>query len=104
MIFKAYRGLLLIHPRGYELPLGTRRSDDLSVAPSRGEEYDARDMIRIYKDTMREDATEFDDPYVRAPTQRELKIAERVGAYNAGEMDKVARIDERDEQSRRWKS
>ena len=47
---------------------------------------------------------EFGDPYVRAPTQQELKIAERVAANNAGDMDKVARIDEREEKRRRWKS
>ena len=74
------------------------------MAPSRGEEHYARDTIRIYKDTMREDAMEFGDPYVRAPTQQELKIAERVAAYNSCDMDKVARIDERDEQCRNWKS
>ena len=30
MMFKTYRGLLPIHPRWYELPLGTGRSGDLS--------------------------------------------------------------------------
>ena len=34
MMFKTYRGSLLIHPRWYELPLGTCRGGDLSVAPS----------------------------------------------------------------------
>ena len=41
---------------------------------------------------MREDAMEFGDPLARAPTQQELKIAERFAAYNTGDMDKVARI------------
>ena len=40
------------------------------------------------------------DPYVRAPSLQELKIAKRVCAYNTGDIDKVARIDERDEESR----
>ena len=46
---------------------------------------------------MREDAKEFGDPLVSvcATTQQELKIAERVAAYNAGDMDKVTCIDER---------
>ena len=63
-----------------------------------------RDTIRRYKDTMREDAMEFGDPYVHAPTQQELKIAERVSSYNSGNLDKVARIYERDEQLCKWKS
>ena len=74
------------------------------MAPSRGEEHDARDTIRLYKDTMSEDAMDFCDPDIRAPTQQELKIAGRVVAYNTGDMDKVARIDEREEQRRKWKS
>ena len=39
-----------------------------------------RDTIRIYKDTMWEDTMEFGDPYVCAPAQQELKIAERIVA------------------------
>ena len=54
-----------------------------------------RDTIRICKDTMREDEMEFGDPYVSAPNLQELKIAECVVAYNAGDMDKVTRIDAR---------
>ena len=41
---------------------------------------------------------------VRAPTQQELKIAERIVAYNTGIMDEVARINEREEDLRRWKA
>ena len=40
---------------------------------------------------------EFGDRQVRAPTQQELKIAECVDVYNSGDMDKVARLDEREE-------
>ena len=104
MMFKTFRDPLMIHLRWYELPLGASRSADLSVVLSRGKEYDARDVIRLYKDTMREDAIEFNDPLVRAPTQQELKIAERVAAYNSGGMDKVAHINESEEQRRRWKA
>ena len=53
---------------------------------------------------MREDAMKFGDPDIRAAAQQELKITERVTAYNAGDMDKVSRIDEREEQRRKWKS
>ena len=74
------------------------------MAAGRGEEHDAGDMIRVYKDTMREEAMDFCVPYVRAPTQQELKIAMRVTAYNAGGMYKAARIDKRDEQCHKWKS
>ena len=42
------------------------------------EKHDVGDTIRIYKDTISEDAMEFGDPYVRASTQQELNIAERV--------------------------
>ena len=66
--------------------------------------HDARDTIRLYKDKMCEDAIEFGDPQVHAQTQQELKIAERVTAYNSGEMDKFSRLDEREEERRKWKS
>ena len=61
----------------------------------RDERY-ARDTIRICKDTMRKDAMEFGDPYIRVPTQQGLKIAECVAAYKAGDVDKVSCIDERE--------
>ena len=38
---------------------------------------------------------------VRAPTQPELKIAEHVAAYNAGDTSKVAHIDECEEERRK---
>ena len=53
---------------------------------------------------MREDEMEFGDPYVRERTQQVLKIAEHVAAYNPTYMDKIARIDEREEQRRNWKA
>ena len=42
----------------------------------------------MYDDIIRKDSNELCDPLasVRAPAQQELKIAERVGAYNAGNM------------------
>ena len=96
-ILKAYRDPLPIHLHLYEFPLGTNCSGYLSVAPSCGEEHDVRDTIRLHKDTMRKDAMEFIDPLLRVPAKQELKIAERVAAYNAGEIDKVTRIDKREE-------
>ena len=79
---------------------------DLSVATSRGKELDARDIIRICNDTMHEDAMEFCNllASVRAPAHQEFKIAERVSAYDACNVDKVARIDEREEERRKWKA
>ena len=53
MMFKAFRGPLPIHPRWYEFPWDTCQSGDLSGAASLGVEHDARDTIRMYKDTMR---------------------------------------------------
>ena len=49
---------------------------------------------------------DFGDPLasVCAPTQQELKIAELVAGYNAGNMSKVARIDEREVELRKWKT
>ena len=41
---------------------------------------------------------------VRAQTQPELKIAERVAAYNAGDMSKIARIEKCEEERRKWKA
>ena len=67
-------------------------SGDLGVAQPRGGKHDARDAICISKDTMPEDAIEFGYPYVRAQTQQELKITERVASYNAGDIDKVAHM------------
>ena len=55
---------------------------------------------------MREDAVEFNYPLarVRAPAQQELKIAQCIAAYNAGDMDKFARIDEGKEERRKWRA
>ena len=75
------------------------------MASSSGEEHDVRYIIRLCKDTMREDAIEFGNPLatLRAPTQQELKIPVPLAAYNAGHIDKVAHIDECEEESRKWR-
>ena len=104
VMFKAYLVPLYIHPCWHEFPLGTFRSGDLRVAPSLSEEHDARDTNHSYKDMMREDAVQFSDSLVRAPTQQELKISESVTAYNADDMDEVAGIDEHEEKRRKWKA
>ena len=62
---------------------------DSSAALSRGEEHDVRDTIRVYKKHVRKDSMEFGDHYVHAPAHKVLKIAKRVGANNASDMDKV---------------
>ena len=74
------------------------------MALRRGEEHDTRNSIRVYKDTMHKDSMEFGDNCARAQPQQELNIAERVAAYSSGDMDMVARIDEREERRRKWKS
>ena len=76
----------------------TCHRDDLCLVPSRREELDARDTIRLYKDTKRKDPMEFGDSPVRAPAQQELKIAEHFAAYNSEDTDKVSGIDEREEE------
>ena len=105
-MFKTYSGLLQIYPLWYELTSGTCLCGDLDVAPSRGEEHDARDTNCLHKETMREDVIEFGDPLasVHAPTQQELKITELVTAYNDCDMDKIARIDEREEERCIWRA
>ena len=80
MMFKTCSGPLPNNPSWCKLPSGNCYSRDLSVAPRRGEEHDAHDTIPLYRDTMREDAIEFGDPLVRAPTQKDLMIVECVAA------------------------
>ena len=46
---------------------------------------------------MRKDATEFYDSLASSPTHQDFKIAKRAAAYNAFDIDKVDRIDEREE-------
>ena len=100
MISKTYSSPLPIHTHCYGLPSGTYLCSDLSMAPSRGEEHDPCNAIRLYKDPIREDAMELNSllASVRAPTQQELNIAEGVAAYNTGNMEKVAHIDEHEEE------
>ena len=47
---------------------------------------------------------EFGDSGIREPAQQELKIVERVATYNSGDINRIARIDGREGQSRRWKA
>ena len=65
---------------------------------------DTRDTIRSYKDTIRKEAMEFGSSVVRVPIQQELKNVERIAAYNAGDIDKVTHIDEREEERRKRKA
>ena len=102
-MFKTYLVSLEIYSSWYELYLCTCSSGDLSAAPSRGEEHDALDIPCLYKDTMHEDAMEFGKLLFRAPTQQELNIGERDIAYDSGDMDKVASIDESEEECRKQK-
>ena len=60
-MFSGYKGSLLIHTRWYELTPGICKSCDLSQAPTQGEEHDARDTIRLYKETMHKYMLKFGD-------------------------------------------
>ena len=62
-------------------------------------------MIRLYKDTMRDDAMELGDhANMSVAKQQELTISECVAAYNVGDKSKIARIEEREDESRKWKA
>ena len=65
---KTHLDLQPIYPRWHELRSGTCRTGNLSVIPSRGEEHDAGDTIRLYMYTVRDDPVEFGDPLVRGAT------------------------------------
>ena len=102
VMFETYIDPLLIYPCWYELLLGTFRSRDQSVAPSGGEEHDAHNTVLLYNDTMHKDAIKFCDPLVSAPNEKVFKVTERIVAYNADGIDKVAHIDKREEECRKW--
>ena len=77
-MFSEYKGLLPIHPRWYKLPRDICKSGNLSQVTARDEEHDARDAVRLCKETMREDMLEFGDTSTieRKMTNHESKIAE----------------------------
>ena len=104
MMFNAYRGSLPINPCWCKLPLDTCRSGDISVDSCSCKEHDAHDTARFYKDTMRKDTIELGDPHVCVPIQQDSNITDGIAAYNAVDMDKVAPIDKREEERRKWKA
>ena len=55
----------------------------MSKELSLDEEHEARDIIRLYSETLREDAMKFDKDFseAREPTKLELIAAERVSVY-----------------------
>ena len=72
------------------MPLGTFCSGDLITEASRGGEYDTCDVIYLYKEMLREYALEFADrAETREPSKYELKMVERVTAYERGYIAKV---------------
>ena len=99
-MFKTYSNPLPMYMCWYEYPLDIFRSVNLSVSLSCDVKHDPCDTVRLYKNTMLEDAMEFSDPLasIHAPTQQTLKIDERVATYISREMDKDTRIDEADEE------
>ena len=105
-MFLSYAGPLPIHPRWYDLPLGICRRGDLSQAPTRGEEHDASNAARLHKETLRDDSLEFGDidSAMHMPTKHERKMANRVAAIEAEDVEKVARIDAREYERRTWKA
>ena len=72
----------------------------------RGEERDAREITRLYDYSMREGAIGLGGPRssVRDSTLQDLNISERVAAYKTHDKNKIAYIDDRDEEHRRWKA
>ena len=84
-ILSGYKSSLLIHPRWYKLFFGISRIGDLSQAPTRGEQHDARDAIRLYKGTVWEGLFEFCDAnlFERKPKKRELKVVERAATVQS---------------------
>ena len=70
------------------------------MARIRCREHDKRDIACLFKDMIREDAIELCAALssTGAPTQRKLKIAERITAWDASDMQNVARIDKCDEE------
>ena len=105
-MFSSYGGLLPKLPRWCEFPLGIYCSGDLSKGTSRGAEHDAREVIRLYREMLREDALEFSEVCAepREATKHELKVAERVPAYKRANIGKVKRIDARDGEHLKWKA
>ena len=77
-MFKKCSGPLLIYLRWYRFPSCTYRSGEVSVARIRVEKHKIPDTIRLYKDTMHENAMELSDSLICAPGQQKLKIVERV--------------------------
>ena len=73
------------------------------MAADCGEENDTRNITCFLKDKMPEDAIEIDSLFasLRAPILQELKIIERVAGCNDGDMNKIARIDEHEEERRK---
>ena len=65
------------------------------MAPRFCKEHYVHYTARLYKDTKRENAMEFDDPLVsvRAPTQQRLKIVKHVAACSAGDINRVSQTD-----------
>ena len=101
MMFNTCGLTLSMHLHSYELPSSTCHRGDERVEPGHGEEHNARDNTRLYNDTMRENSTELGELIVRASTQQKLWIVECSADCNFGNMDKLARIDEREEERRK---
>ena len=71
---------------------------------ARGEEHDAREAVRFYKETMRKEMLEFGNPStVEGKLMKyDLKVAERSTAVHTGDVAMSPRIDAREEERRKW--
>ena len=69
-----------------------------------GEEHDAREATRLYKETISEDVQQFGGANlsVHPQTKNEHKVAERVSAYRSGDVSKVACIDKLGGKWHKW--
>ena len=70
----------------------------MSQVSTRDEKHDTRDSVPLHKEIFRENTLEFSyvDAIVRMLTKHERNCAERVEAIEAEYVEKVARIDARE--------
>ena len=75
-------------------------------APTRSKEHEARDSVRLHKETLRAEALGPGDvdAAARVPTKHERKVAERAYAVEACDITKVVRIDALENERRKWKA
>ena len=102
-MFLIYASPLPIHSRFYELPLVTCRNGDPNKISSQDGELDARDMVLLYTETLREECIKFRYVVERKPAEPKVKGAERASAAETGKIATVEHIDAHGDERRAWK-